>query len=315
MARKTPASRPRGGAGDIWRRVLPRLAADGIGLELTVAGVMEQTVDLHAELAPGDGALLLFLTDAFGGPGGLAVIDAALVAALVEVQTTGRVTSSRREPRPATAVDAALVRHALDAWLSGLADAGGEMSAPSVHGQAPDVRAALLRLEEGRWTETQVDLDLGGGRRSGRLTLYVPLPREARQDDPATLREVVLPVETVMDAVLCRVRLPLRSVLSLAPGQTVPLPGVSVRRITLEAPLGRAVAQVHLGQSRGFRAVRILPSEAGDEGTATSRSAPRPSGEDLLPDLAPGAPGPESAGLPPLPPAGLPDLGPPPLAP
>jgi flagellar motor switch protein FliM len=315
-ARQAPVRRPRDGAGDVWRRVLPRLAADGIGLELSVSGVTEQTVDLHAELAPDDGALLLFLTEVYGGPGGLAIADAPLVTALVEVQTTGRVTSARREPRHPTAVDAALVRHALDGWLSGLADARGEMTAPAVWGQAPDVRTALLKLEEGRWTETQVDLDLGGGKRAGRLTLFLPLPQESRQDaSPDGLRDVVLPVETVMEAILCRVRLPLQSVLTFTPGQIVPLPGVSVRHIALEAPRGRPVAQVHLGQSRGFRAVRILPPVAKDESPAAHRPAQRPAGDDLLPHLAPGASSVPNLGLPPLPQAGLPDLGLPPLAP
>jgi flagellar motor switch protein FliM len=305
----------------VWRRVLPRLAADGSGLELTVAGFAEQTVDLHAELAPEDGALLLFLTDAYGGPGGLAVADPPLVTALVEVQTTGRVTSARREPRRPTAVDAALVRHALDGWLAGLADARGEETAPAVFGQAQDVRAALLKLEEGRWSETQVDLDLGGGKRAGRLTLYLPLPQETRRDAPPSgFRDLVLPVETVMDAVLCRVRLPLQSVLTFVPGQVVPLHGVSVRRIALEAPMGRTVAQVHLGQSRGFRAVRVLPPDATDDAPVPHRPAPRPMGEDLLPHLAPDLAGPglpplPNAELPPLPQAGLPDPGLPPLSP
>jgi flagellar motor switch protein FliM len=322
-AKQAPVRRPRDGAGEVWRRVLPRLAADGIGLELTVAGVTEQTVDLHAELASDDGALLLFLTDAYGAPGGLAVADAPLVTALVEVQTTGRVTSARRDPRRPTAVDAALVRHALDGWLAGLADARGEVTAPSVLGQAPDVRAALLKLEEGRWTETHVDLDLGGGKRAGRLTLYLPIAQEARPDDPAALHDMVRPVETVMEAVLCRLRLPLRSVLTLAPGQVVPLPGVSVRRIALEAPLGRPLAQVHLGQSRGFRAVRILPPDATDDPGLAHRPAPRPAGDDLLSHLAQVAPAPSGHGLPPLPgvdlppppQSGLPDLGLPPLSP
>jgi hypothetical protein len=198
------------------------------------------------------------------------------------------------------------------------------MTAPSVFGQAPDVRSALLKLEEGGWSETQIDLDLGGGKRAGRLTLYMPLPQEARQDaPPAALHDVVSPVETVMDAVLCRVRLPLGSVLHFAPGQLVPLPGVSVRRISLEAPLGRPVAQVHLGQSRGFRAVRILPPDAGNDPPLAHRPMLRPTGEDLLPHLAPGAPAPAGSGLPPLPgvdlpplpQAGLPDLGLPPLSP
>jgi hypothetical protein len=118
-----------------------------------------------------------------------------------------------------------------------------------------------------------------------------------------------------MEAILCRVRLPLQSVLTFAPGQVVPLPGISVRHIALEAPRGRPVAQVHLGQSRGFRAVRILPPDAKEASPTAYRPAPRPAGDDLLPHLASAASGTSGPGLPPLPQAGLPDLGLPPLAP
>jgi flagellar motor switch protein FliM len=319
--------RARDGASDLWRRVLPRLAADGLGLELTVAGVAEQVVDLHAVLSADEGALLLLLQDRYGGPGGLAVVDPALLTALIEVQTTGRVTSGRRDPRRPTAVDAALVRHALDDWFAGLTEAGGhETPLPPVFGPATDVRAALLKLEEGRWTETWVDLDLGGGKRVGRLGLYLPLPQEARRDDPAALREVILPVETTMEAVLGRIRVPLKTVLTLSPGQVLPLPDVSVRRIGLEAPRGRSVAQVHLGQSRGFRAVRILPPEAKDGPPGPPQLSPGIDGRTLFPDLAEGpaaAPGRGGSALPPLagapglpdlPPPGLPDLGLPPIS-
>jgi flagellar motor switch protein FliM len=307
-ARPPQARRVRDGASDLWRRLLPRLATDALGLELTVAGVSEQGMDLHAELEAGEGALLLLLEGAYGEPGGLAVVDAALMTALIEVQTTGRVTAARREPRVPTAVDAALVRHALDGWFAGLTEAGEGQSWPLILGPVPDLRAALLKLEEGRWTETRVDLDLGGGKREGRLSLYLPLPQEVRRDDPAALRTVVLPVETVLDAVVCRIRVPLQTVLSLAPGQLVPLPGVSVRRIGLEAPLGRVVAQVHLGQSRGFRAVRILPPDSEDTQAPRRLEAPM-DGPGILPDLAEApfaSPGRPVAGLPDI---GLPDPG------
>jgi flagellar motor switch/type III secretory pathway protein FliN len=242
-----------------------------------------------------------FSTAATGTPGGLAVVDAALMTALIEVQTTGRVTASRREPRAPTAVDAALVRHALDGWFAGLSDAGEGQRWPAVLGPVPDLRAALLKLEEGRWTETRVDLDLGGGKREGRLSLYLPVPREARRDDPAALQTVVLPVETVLDAVLCRVRVPLRTVLSLAPGQLLPLPGsacaasgsrrrwaASWRRCTW----ARAAASAPCGSCRPTRRTAAAPGRGGS----------------ALPPLA-GAPG-----LPDLPPPRLPDLGLPPIS-
>lgn len=305
-ARPAQARTVRDGAGDVWRRVLPRIAADDMGLELAVAGFEERAADLHRDLAPEEGALLLYLTeDAL--PTGLAVLDAALLAGLVEVQTTGRVSSGRREPRRPTAVDAALSRPALDGWLAGVAEARGDGVWPVAGAAPPDLRAALLKLEEGAWTETRVDLDLGGGKRSGRLRLFRPVRSEAETspDRRADLRGAVLPLETTLEAVLCRVRVPLGTVASLEPGQLVPLPGVSLRRIQLEAPRGRSVATVHLGQSRGFRAVRILaadpgPAEKGHPSGSTLSGQEVTDAPGILPDLA-GATGLAALGPLPLP--------------
>lgn len=300
-ARPARTRPPQGGAADAWRRVLPRAAADGLGLELSVAGVAEREVDLHRDLAAEEGALLLMLVEA-GLPTGLAVLDEGLLAALIEVQTTGRVFSGRREPRPPTAVDAALARPAIDDWLAGVAEARGQGLWPRAGAAPPDLRAALLKLEEGRWVETRVDLDLGGGRRTGRLRLFLPIRAPAPASAEAgSLAAAVLPVETSLEAVLARIRVPLGTVVALEPGQLLPLPGVSLRRIRLEAPLGRPVATVHLGQSRGFRAVRILAGGAGEPQSFASpgQGVAEPGG--ILPDLS----GPADRGAGPLPLPGL----------
>jgi flagellar motor switch protein FliM len=298
-ARPAQTRRVRDGAGDVWRRVLPRAAADGMGLELAVSRFEERSLDLHEELSVEEGALLLLLVEDGGSPAGLAVLDPSLLVGLIEMQTTGRVSSGRRDPRRPTAVDAALARHALDGWLSGVADARGEarwLTGASV----PDLRTALLKLEEGRWTETRVDLDLCSGKRSGRLQLFRPVPVAAvtHPAEPEGLQAVLLPVETRLEAVLCRVRIPLGTVVSLSPGELVPLQGVSLRSIRLEAPVGRLVAQVHLGQSRGYRAVRILRDGAPDVTSDARRLDEDAETRGLLPDLA--LPD-EAAVVPPLP--------------
>jgi hypothetical protein len=123
-----------------------------------------------------------------------------------------------------------------------------------------------------------------------------------------------MPVETDLEAILARVRVPLGVVGALVPGQLIPLPGVSLRRITLEAPRGKVIAEVHLGQSGGFRAVRVVDPAAPPEprGPGAVRAAPAmmpmtmdADGADFLPPL-PGIGGPGSAGLPPLPDIGMP---------
>ena len=296
---------PRDAAGDVWRRVLPRVAADRLGLELALAGCTEGEIDLPGRFAVDDDAVLLAL-EAGGRPAGLAVVDATLRAALIEVQTTGSIGSARIDPRPPTAVDAALLRHVLDDWLAAVCDARGEALPPAAGRAFPDLRAALLKLEEGPYRETRLDLDLGGGRRTGVLRLLLASPGAApTAPGDSSLREALLPVEGALDAVLGRITVPLATVLNLAPGDVLPLAGLSVRSIRLEAPLGRFIAPAHLGQSGGHRAVRILPPDS----PKAHAAAPRP-----VPSLAASGPAPEPEDLPDLPmPASLPMAGLPPL--
>lgn len=309
--RPVTVRRVRDAALDAWRRTVPRLAAESIGLELVVTGFEERQIDLHADLSVEEGALLLYLAGPHGDPAGLAVVDAGLLAGLIEVQTTGQVSATRREPRHATAVDAALARHVLDDWLAGVAEARGDARWLPLGDQPPDLRAALLRLEEGAWTETRIAFDLAGGKRSGRLSLHHPAARAQQEPDPSVggLRPVLMPVQTVLEAVLCRVRVPLGVVTALAPGHVIPLTGVSLRRIRLEAPRGRFIAEVHLGQSGGYRAVRVIDPDSADPATrgaggTNPATVMRPTGPGALPTAAldPDLP-------PPLPRTGLPDGG------
>jgi flagellar motor switch protein FliM len=319
--RPAPVRRVRDAALDAWRRVVPRLALEGIGLELVVAGFQEREMDLHSELALEEGALLLYLAGPYGDPAGLAVVDAALLSGLVEVLTTGRVTSARREPRRATAVDAALARHVLDGWLEGVAEARGDGRWLPWATSRPTCarRSSSSRRGHGRkrgWNSTSRGA-------SGRAGLRSTSSRAAGREMPAGgaggLRPILMPVETDLEAVLARVRVPLGVVSALAPGQLIPLPGVSLRRITLEAPRGKVIAEVHLGQSGGFRAVRVVDPDSPAEprgpvpGRAPARMMPMDMATDAadgdllppLPDL--GMPG--GGGLPPLPDIEMPGGG------
>lgn len=265
----------RDGSGDVWRRALPRVAADRLGLELSLTRCEESQVKLPGPVAIEDDAMLLAI-ETSRGLAGIAIVDTVLRTALVEMQTTGTVATSRIEPRAPTAVDAALVRHVLDDWLAAFSDAQGEEVPPSIGRAYPDLRHALLKLEEGDYRETRLVLDLGGGKRTGvlRLLKLVAEARKAPADDDA-MKTTVMPAEASMQAVLCRLRIPLGKMMDLSPGVLLPLDGISLRRITLEAPLGRRVADAHLGQSGGKRAVRILSADLPDEAEVIDAPAPR----------------------------------------
>lgn len=297
------AQRPRADGAEVWRRVLPRIAEDMLGLELGVVAVEVQETTLAAALgSAGDGDLLIGLGSS-GAPSGLAIVDGAVRVSLIEIQTTGRVSSSGFEPRAGTAADFALLSHVLDGWNAALAAASPEGgTSPQCIRFFPDARAVMLGLDDGAFTETRLELDFGGGRRKGVLRLVLPKggASSARGPDLVALKATLLPLPTEIDAVLCRVQVPLSRVLGLAAGDVVELGSASVRRITLEAPLGHVVSLAHLGQSRGFRAAKVR-DRANDDA--------REAGEEEFPVVPQGAPPIPSLEPPDLPaPGGVDDL-------
>ena len=301
------------GGADVWRRILPRVAEEGLGLELAVLSVEEGETSLTRTLADLQADLLLLGLARNGAVCGLAILDTALLGALMEVQTTGRVSSSRREKRAGTSTDFALVSHVIDGWLAAVAEMlpGGGV-APCCARLFPDARAVRLGLDDGAFRETRLELEFGGGRRTGVLRILAPRDdnRRARGLDLSDLRAALLPLPARIDAVLCRVNLPLSRVMALEVGELLDLEGASVRRIKLEAPLGHPVSRAHLGQSRGQRAVRILrPAEAdGPEGRLAQAMSPQIDRMEFDGEAPPGlreldAPA-DAPGLPPLPDAG-----------
>ncbi len=301
------------GGAEAWRRILPRVAEDGLGLELAVLSVEEGETSLTRALSGLDVDMLLLGLSRDGAVCGLAILDTAVLGALMEVQTTGRVSSSRRERRAGTSTDFALVSHVIDDWLAAVADALPDSGVALCCARLfPDARAVQLGLDDGAFRETRLELDFGGGRRTGVLRVLAPKDdtRRARGLDLSELRAALLPLPAQIDAVLCRVKVPLSRVMALEAGELLGLEGVSVRRIMLEAPLGHPVSRAHLGQSQGQRAVRILgPADAdGPEGGPAQALSPQPDRTEFDGQAPPGLPeldAPADApGLPPLPDAG-----------
>ncbi len=322
MARSHSASSaPQVGVAAIWSRVLPRVAEEGLGLDLRATEILEEKVQLHEALGAVEEGRLLIALAAPGLPEGVAIVDAGLLTALIEVQTTGRVSSVKVEPRGATDTDHALTGHVLDRWLHEISEVSGNPTFRTGR-RFPDLRAVLLSIDDGQATRISVHLDLGQGRRTGSLTLLHPRSDGARSGpDTERLRARLMPLGTEVEGVLCRVRLPLSQLSDLAVGDVVPLVGASVRQMTLEAPRGTVIVAGHLGQSGGFRAVRL---RARAEAGAGPPALPRPGDVTLRAGSSEaGAPVPEDgawSASDPVPDAGAPGLaplpridGPPPL--
>lgn len=309
------------GADHGWRLAFARAARDCTGLLVAVASMRLNRYALAEVLElPPDRALLVLLDGPEAGLG-LMAVSAEVMAALIEMQTTGRVSGSPPLPRRPTRTDAAMVATTIDRALeefdSLLAEeedltwAGGFRYASFLE----DPRPLGLLLEDQPYRVLTADLGLADGTRRGGLILALPAEgrgqRLVRRPPPrpekepagpgfsAVLGEAVMAAPCLLQAVIGRVSLPLHQVMALETDQTLPLTDAALDRIGLETPDGRWLARARLGQNKGMRALRLQGEEAspapttdtfppmapdsGDAGDAFAGfAAPPDSGEGLL---------------------------------
>jgi flagellar motor switch protein FliM len=256
------------------RQAITRAASQSIGLPLTVLGVSEEVGALDDILTRAEDGLMLL---ALGSPAemtGFLGIDLQTRAAVIEVQTLGRVSNALAQPRPATAADIAMaepfvqrVLHEIELETAGtLLD--GWVVGQRLFGRFAGMKEVGLTLANGDYRVVRLTLDLGAGGRQGLLVLALPMPRPA-QPTPAQpdataafsrkLSENILVAPAEVRAILHRMRLPLRTVEVFELGQTIPLWGATVTAVKVEAPDGRLLALARLGQMSGMRAVRLGP--------------------------------------------------------
>lgn len=280
------------GADRSWRLALARAARDKLTLPLEVQALSLDRRSL-AELLelPPDRALIAVLQGPADGLG-LLVLSPPVLAAMIEVQTLGKVGNGALAARKPTRTDAAMVAEVLDAALENLeillaqeADliwAGGFRYASFLD----DPRPLGLLLEDVGYRVLTAEVSLGLGARSGAVLLVLPadgrgaqpvaqvaLAEAEPQSGPAfaqALAEQVEEAGCVLDAVLSRVSLPLNRVLDLKIGELVTLTRAGIDRISFEGLDGRALAEGKLGQHRGMRAIRLSPAETPAQARAFS---------------------------------------------
>jgi len=260
------------------RLSLARAADTMLNLALTVATVEQRRVSPAqvAETVPNEGLILLL--DGAGGARGALALDAQMMAALIEVQTTGKVRPGAAPARRATRTDAAMVAPLVDAVLDGI---DAEMAA-GVEGYLPcgfrfgdrveDRRALGLVLDAPDFDLFRVTADLGPGVRTGRLDLLVPARRpspaktgtrtDADAPNRALMSDVALGAPVVLDAVMARITLSLCDACALSVGQVVPLTPESLGAIHVTGAGAHLVAEARLGQLSGWRALRLVSSAA-----------------------------------------------------
>jgi flagellar motor switch protein FliM len=269
------------GADRGWRLALARATRDAMGLDIDFRRltIVRHSLAEILEIVP-DRALLALLD---GPAGGLGVIMLApdVTAALIEMQTLGRLAAQAPVVRKPSRIDAAMVAGVIDRALSGLDEtlaeeadltwAGGFRYASWLE----DARPLGLMLEEDAYRVLVAEVALGGGGRVGQVILV--LPADGRGDRPAVcvdetiaaapqfsqaLQAQVMQTDCRLDAVVGRLTLPLRQIMALAVGETLLLPTAGLDAISLETIEGRRVAGARLGQHRGMRALKLSEAVA-----------------------------------------------------
>ncbi|MGO4916573.1 FliM/FliN family flagellar motor switch protein [Pseudogemmobacter sp. W21_MBD1_M6] len=277
--RKAHAGQPVAGASPMTvvkalRLAVSKAADKVLGLALAVTSVTEEMAALDPLLAALDGDALLAVLEGPDGALGLVMIEAQALAALVEVQTLGRVTPAPAPPRRPTRTDAAMIepvinRMVVDFGLALAEDPAAVWAGGFTYGVYVDqLRTLGLILDDVPHRVFRLSVDLGGGAKQGEILLA--LPRDPKQvqaavpaDDPhegwtAALHSTVLGTEVQMTAVLHRLTLPLATVTEWAVGDMVTLPASALVNLRLEGADGMTHGRAKLGQSAGFRALRIL---------------------------------------------------------
>ena len=289
--------------GRALRLTAAKQADQMLGLALGMLGVTRKPTGIEDVAASFDATTLFLLMDGPGSQVAAAVLDAPLVAGLIQQQTMGRVTPVPQEgpARQHTATDAALCAPFVEALLGRAAllpeeQADRELLQGYRFGVwAADPRVTLLALEAPAFEVIEITLDLAAGARVGKLTLVIPVPvRVAAQEERAqtdsdgpphskSLADNVLGLHAELTIALTRLRLPLQQITALKPGDLLDINLSSMAQALVLDKSGRAISRGTLGQIDGIRAVQVEQQKSRQQSEPRRRAADR--AELDLPDV------------------------------
>lgn len=274
------------------RLAWPRAGTRLIGLDFQVKAVRCQPCDL-AELLETLGEDGLFAS--LVGPDEAQAVmmwDPAVLASVIEFQTTGALAEAVPKHRRPTRTDAALCADLIDGMLRELEIA--LKTTPGVSGHHgfgystyfAETRPLAMLLDDGPFTKLDIMVEMEG--RPGQMTLALPhlrvAPVDAAGRTGATVRASLgRPDETwrtqlraasvdgplSLQAVLHRFYMPWSDAAVLQPGQVLPLPITAIAATRLEAGDGALATQGRLGQSGGYRAILLDLDDPSDGAAAT----------------------------------------------
>ena len=299
------------------RLATEKTADASFSLVLTVQSIGREQANHAGLLAMIPDGVLLLLLDGPDGALGVMTLDAAMLAALIEMQTVGQVSAKPPQARPLTRTDAAMVAplvdgilHRMSQHLVGHPDA--YWACGFRYGAMIDDRRSLgMALAAPDFHVFHLPLDIAEGTRSGTVILALPhrtapaKPEDKRESAEVSvpLQQRVLDAPVRLDAILCRLSLPLCDVGRLAVGDVLALPKDVLRDIAIESVGRQPVATARLGQVDGLRALCLTsPGQTvapNPVDIAADTSPPR-STAPTAPAVSPAAPSPEPAPAPPL---------------
>ncbi len=258
------------------RLSVARASEELFGLALAVSGGRQAHMlpdELGSELSDND---LLVVLDCPGGMTGAAAFSLPMVAAVIQHQTTGRVSDRTAEPREYTDTDAALMSPLLEEVLrcaSTLVEEDADVGCfQSIRfgARSHDARTLLLTLRAEKYRMFSLPVDIALGRHQATLTFVLPMDAnsdesgqpEEQEPDARAVNSPFLDVETDLRAVLARFRLPVSELNELSVGDTLPLPRERLDDTALVTLTDKVVARGKLGQMNGHRAVRLMAPTA-----------------------------------------------------
>jgi flagellar motor switch protein FliM len=262
------------------RQAAGRAARDTMDLTLTVIGATQSRAgqdDLGRNLE--DGRLLILMEGPDGLTGG-AMLDLPLVSALIQQQTRGAISPGAAAARPFTDTDAALSAQLVETLLRRAADLTqlpADRACLTGYGygaRIEDTHSFALALEADHFRIFDLIVDIASGLHQGSLGLILP-EREGADAGAATgaLRDAGKPPEgprlgdrmmttpAELTAILCRLHLPLDELTAMKPGDRLPLAPLWIEKTELQTISGHFVAAGRLGQSDGYRAIRMNETE------------------------------------------------------
>ncbi len=265
---------------------LARAAGDGLGLGLSVIGAKhaKRAQPELAERLQDSWLLLLFLSEQAGATA--VCLDPGCVSAIVQQQTIGMVTSDPPSERVFTETDAAMTAPLFEDMLDrarGLVDGPADLISLSGYeyaSRSEDVQALLLAMTYDRYRVVELTVELAGGARQGEICILLPDPpqsekEQAEQENTPGLRlqQASGVMRAELNAVLCRMSLPLTSLSELDVGDVLPLSVAKLDKVQITTIERGRMAIGRLGQCGGMRAVRINEHRAS---TALTYSEPQP---------------------------------------